>query len=98
MWAERVVARLCELRRDGWDPADYDGAWAVALAENPPRGRDVGEERPSLFDPPTESVVEFTRRCCADAWMGRSPGLRYFRADTVRELRSRETHRVAAPA
>lgn len=81
-WAALIVAHLQRSKRAG---ESFENAWAMALAAHPPRGRDLGELRPSLFDPPTEGAVEFTRRVCGDAWHNRDPEskLRYFAADTL---------------
>jgi hypothetical protein len=96
-WAALIVAHLRESKLAG-EP-DHAVAWAAAVRAYPPRGRDLYGEGPiSLFDPPTETTVEFTRRVTADAWYGRNPKLRYFQPEALGELRSREAMRAPQPA
>lgn len=73
-WQSDVVDTMRDLRRDG---QDFDGAWNTAITLHPPRGRDMGPERPTLLDR-DESVVMFFRRVCEDAWAGRQPALAHF--------------------
>jgi hypothetical protein len=80
-WQALVVETMLELRRDG---QDFDGAWNAAMTLHPPRGRDLGPERPTLLDR-DESLVMFFRRCCEDAWHGRRPGLAHFDASLLME-------------
>lgn len=75
-WQSDVVDRLVELKASGH--VDFDQAWTAALRMFPPRNRDVGEWRPQLWSTAEETVVEFFRRVCEDAWHGRNPRLRHF--------------------
>lgn len=83
-WTSAVVGYLCQLKADGHD---FEEAWELAVRRFPPRGRDVGEERPTLFARvgDAETVVEFFRRVCSDAWEGRQPSLRHFGVESMRD-------------
>jgi hypothetical protein len=75
-WASRVIDELCDLKAAG---LDFETAWAYALSQHPPRGRDVGEQRPELFADGAEgelSPVEFLKVSASDAWHGRRPVLK----------------------
>ena len=87
-WSSRVIARLRELKDQG--ERDFDRAWTMATLAHRPQGRDQGDARPVLFDAslpmmeePAESMVEFTRRACADAWCGRRPTLQHLSVDLL---------------
>lgn len=79
-WTESVVADLAVFKGYGWS---FEESWRRAVESHPPRGRDLGLRRPSLLDD-DESLVDFTRRACEDAWHGRRPLLRHM--DGIREL------------
>lgn len=83
-WTGAVAGYLGELKRDG---LDFDESWTLALLRFPPRGRDIGEYRPTLIPRPGdgESVVEFFRRACDDAWHGRRQALRNFSVSAMRD-------------
>lgn len=82
-WIGEVVARLGLCKRAGMD---FDTAWRDTLRACPPRGRDMGEERPTLFATSRDdvSVVEFFRAAAEDAWHGRRPALRHFDSRMIR--------------
>lgn len=82
-WTAAVVGYLCQLKADG---RDFDESWELAVRRFPPRGRDLGEARPTLWAAPgDESVVAATRRFCDDAWHGRRPALRHFAVESMRD-------------
>lgn len=72
MWSEEMVDRLCALKLTGMA---FEAAWAVALSEIPPAGREFRGELTLLVDPREMDPVEFLRRACSDAWAGRKPHL-----------------------
>jgi hypothetical protein len=78
-WQSDVVDTMLDLKRDG---QSFDGAWRAALELHPPRGRDMGPERPTLLDR-DESVVAFFRAACSDAWHNRRPALQHFHASLL---------------
>lgn len=72
-WSSRVIQTLLVLKRAG---LDFEDSWRFALEQHPPRGRDLGEQRPTLFAEGAEgelSPVEFLRVSAEDAWHGRRP-------------------------
>lgn len=72
-WSSRMIDCLCAFKRAGFT---FEEAWRFALEQNPPRGRDLGPERPTLWDEEL-SPQEFLRRECCDAWHGRRKVLRH---------------------
>jgi hypothetical protein len=74
-WQSDVVDCMLDLRRDG---LAFDVAWTRAIKLHPPRPRDLGPERPQLWQVPEETVVEHFRRSCSDAWHNRRPALAHF--------------------
>lgn len=82
-WSSRVIEALLVARRNGVER--FEVAWRMALEAHPPGARELGPpgDRQALFDVELleqggereESMVEFTRRVCADAWHGRRPVL-----------------------
>jgi hypothetical protein len=81
-WQADVVERLCDYKAAG---VPFDEAWRQAMIDCPPRGRDMGPERPSLFDRDT-SQVAFFRRAADDAWHGRKPALQGFHPSLLLEV------------
>jgi hypothetical protein len=67
-WSQAMVARLVELKADGH--CTFYRAWELALKENPPRGSDMGEFMPTLWQHEDDSLVEFLRTACDHAWHG----------------------------
>lgn len=74
-WQAKVVECLCGLRRAG---LDFESSWKKAMTLHPPRGRDCGPERPTLWSDGEMPLVAFFRRACDDAWHGRQPALQHF--------------------
>jgi hypothetical protein len=99
VWESQVVDRLASLRSAGHT---FDGAWLLALRAHPPCGRDASIATPRLFDEDgraPETLVEFFKRACRDAYEGRvevgpairvvaTAVLRYFNAEMLRDLDS----------
>lgn len=83
-WQGAVVGYLCQLKGEG---REFDESWELAMRRFPARGRDLGEYRPSLIPRPGdgESVVEFFRRACDDAWHDRRRALRHFSVSAMRD-------------
>lgn len=77
-WERRLVDSLCQSKVAG---LTFKGAWALALQDCPPRGRDEVSGN-TLFDVTTGvqevPLVDAMRGYCEDAWFGRKPGLRKF--------------------
>ena len=92
-WSAAVVAHLVHLRRQG--VTDFAAAWDLAIQAHPPSMRDKYGQGPlTLLEQPEESLVDFTRRVCADAWTGRRSVLRFlpmgaFDLDSERPARKR---------
>lgn len=83
-WTEQVVSYLRRCKRDGHG---FSESWDGAMRKFPARSRDLGEYRPTLFAEGPESVVEFFRRVCDDAWHDRQPALRHFSVSAMRDAR-----------
>jgi hypothetical protein len=87
-WAEEIVAVLLDCKREGFE---FDVAWKHALLAHPARrGRDRGPERPTLLDEPAESLVDFTRRVCRDAWYGHGSSVGRFGVDMLGAVAERD--------
>lgn len=85
-WNSRIIDELVELKATGMA---FGAAWRLAIAEYPAPSVARGvRDRPALFDfaldgsleMDDETVVEFTRRICDDAWHGRRPELAALRS------------------
>jgi hypothetical protein len=81
-WTSLVIEDLCAAKARG---ETFEYAWRQALARNHPRARDErmpGDEdlegQLVLRDVESETVAEFLRRVCGDAWHDRRPELRHF--------------------
>lgn len=81
-WEARVVAHLCECKAAG---VPFQTAWNRAMVLHPPRGRDLGPERPQLWKIPELSVVDFFHAAADDAWHGRRPALQHFHPSLLME-------------
>jgi hypothetical protein len=86
-WPAEMVAFLVREKRRG--QLTYEAAWKLALIENPPRSRDMGEMAPTLFG--TEMpLVEFLHEAAWAAWHdftsdepGQGKALGRFRVDML---------------
>lgn len=81
-WAADVVDHMLDLKQAGWA---HEEAWRSAMRAHPPRGRDLGPERPSLLDE-DESVAAFFKRATYDAWHGLRPALAHFHASLLQDV------------
>lgn len=73
-WPQRMVDAMVQARAAG---ADFESAWAQALLLNPPGRREVGQVQLTLYGKRDESMEEFLKRVCEDAWENRKPLLRH---------------------
>jgi hypothetical protein len=68
-WQGKVVDRLCLLKASGF--YTFDEAWLDTMRRYPKPGWATRQTT-------SETVAQFFKRACDDAWHNRRPGLKHF--------------------